>query len=151
MMKHLAVALVAAALAVPGAQALAQSASTVGAKASNGRDTAGGTAGSAAAGGTSASTIGLGANSTGKTGSSSSIAGGGSAAAANGKASSNTRIRENPQMMRAQSKAQAHDGGTWSRSATDTRIKHDGDLSSRTKSMSHVPGGKPAMSTSRVR
>lgn len=153
-MGYLKLALLAGAFALASPVAMAQSgpsASTVGSKVSKGGNTAGGTAGSAAAGGTSASTIGLGANSTGEAGSSSAIGGAGSAAAANGRATSNTKIKENPQMMRAQSKARAADGGTWSRSMTNTKVRHNGDLSSRTKSMAHQPGGKPAMSTSRVR
>ncbi|MCW5737038.1 MAG: hypothetical protein KIS73_23130 [Enhydrobacter sp.] len=143
-------ALFAGAFALASPVAMAQpgpSASTVGSKVSKGGNTTGGTAGSAAAGGTSASTIGLGANANG----SSAIGGAGSAAAANGRATSNTKIKENPQMMRAQSRARASDGGTWSRSMSNTKVRHNGDLSSRTKSMSHQPGGKPAMSTSRVR
>ena len=124
----------------------APSAATIGSKASNADSTVGGTAGSAAAGGTSASTIGLGANSTGPAGTSSTVGGAGSAAAAQGKATSNTKIRENPQMLRSQSKARASDGGTWSKSMTNTKIK-EGELDSRTKSMAHEPGGPPAKST----
>ena len=142
-----------AVIALGTSGALAQvepSAGTVGAKISKGGNVAGGTAGSAAAGGTSASTVGLGANSTGKLGTSSAIGAGGSAAAATGRVRSDTKIRENPQMLRGQAKATAMDGGTWSRSATNTKVQHDGDLTSRTKSMAHVPGGKPAMSTTRI-
>lgn len=128
-----------------------QSAGTVGAKATNGGSSTIGTAGSASAGGTSASTIGLGAHSTGTAGSSSSIAGAGSAAADQGRARSATRIHENPQMLQARSRATAQDGGTWSKSATNTRVKQNGDLSSRTRSMAHEPGSKPAMSKARVR
>jgi hypothetical protein len=145
-MKIFAAAAVASLLAL-SAGAWGQSANTVGSKATNGDGSTIGTAGSAAAGGTSASTIGLGAHS----GSSSSIAGAGSAAAAQGKIRSDTKIRENPQMLQARSKATAQDGGTWSKSATNTRVKHNGDLSSRTRSMSHEPGGKPAMSKTRMR
>ena len=134
-------------LLAASAPAWSQSASTLGSKATNGSDSTIGTAGSAAAGGTSASTIGLGAHSPG----SSAIGSGGSAAAAHGKARSDTKIRQNSQMQQARSKAMAHDGGTWSRSMTNTKVKHSGDLSSRTKSMSHEPGGKPAMSKTRMR
>ncbi len=125
----------------------APSATTVGTKVSRGGYTAGGTAGSAAAGGTSASTIGLGAAS----GTSSAIGGAGSAAAVNGRAISTTRIRENPQMLGAQSRARAWDGGTWSQSMTNSRVRQNGDLSSWTRSMAHEPGSKPAMSRTRVR
>ena len=127
------------------------SASTVGAGAKSDGNSTIGSGGSAAAGGTSASTVGLGANSSGPRGTSSSIGGAGSAAAVDGKATSSTKIRSNPQMLRAQSKAKAQDGGTWSKSMTNTKVKHSGDLSSRTKSMSHQPGGKPAMSKTRMR
>jgi len=151
-MRGLSVTAIVGALALLSSGALAQpTADTVGSKATTGDSSTIGSAGSAAAGGTSASTIGLGANSNGKAGTSSTVAGAGSAAAVNGKATSNTKIRENPQMMRAQSKAKAQDGGTFSHSATNTKVQHDGDLSSRTKSMSHVQGSKPAMSKTRVR
>jgi len=151
-MRCLSIAVIAGALALLSGEALAQpTATTVGSKATNGDSSTIGSGGSAAAGGTSASTTGLGANSTGNAGTSSAVGGAGSAAAVNGKATSNTKIRENPQMLRAQSKAKAQDGGTWSHSATNTKVQHDGDLSSRTKSMSHEPGAKPAMSKTRVR
>ena len=143
--------IVTAGLVVASSAAWGQSANAVGSKARHGGDSTIGTAGSAAAGGTSASTIGLGAHSTGKNGSSSAIAGGGSAAADQGKARSDTKIRQNSQMQQARSKAMAHDRGTWSRSMTNTRVKHGGDLSSRTKSMAHEPGGKPAMSKTKMR
>jgi hypothetical protein len=128
-----------------------QSAGTVGTKASSGGSSTVGTAGSAAAGGTSASTVGLGAHSTGTKGNSSSIASGGSAAADHGRVRSGTRVHENRQMLQARSRATAQDGGTWSKSATNTRVMHNGDLSSRTRSMAHEPGGKPAMSKTRMK
>lgn len=123
------------------------SASTAGSKVSIGGNTVGGTAGSAAAGGTSASTLGLGARS----GSSAVVVGGGSAAAVQGRAISNTRIRENPQMLRAQSRATAMDGGTWSRSMSQTTVGHDNGLRSWTRSMAHEPGSRPVISTTRIR
>src|SRR5262245_17840727 len=151
-MKFLPVALLASACILGSSVVLAQpSADTVGSKASNGANTVGGTAGSAAAGGTSASTLGLGAGSTGPAGSSSAVGGAGSAAAVDGKATSNTKIRENPQMLRAQSRAKAQDGGTWSKSMTNTAVRKDTNVGSSTRSMSHEPGGKPAMSKSRVK
>lgn len=149
-MRSLTCVLLAAASVMAGSGALAQtapSAATVGSKVSRGGYTTGGTAGSAAAGGTTASTIGLGANA----GASSSVGGAGSAAAVNGRAISNTRIRDNPQMLRSQSRARAWDGGTWSQSMTNTRVRHNGELSSWTRSMAHEPGAKPAMSRTRVR
>jgi hypothetical protein len=153
-MRRLQMAVIAGAFALASSGALAQQgpgAHTVGSKATNADSSTMGTAGSAAAGGTSASTIGLGANSTGKAGTSSTVGGAGSAAAVNGKATSNTKIRENPQMLRSQSTAKAQDGGTWSKSASNTKVQHDGDLTSRTRSMAHVQGSKPAMSKTRLR
>lgn len=105
-----------------------------------------GSGGSAAAGGTSASTLGLGATSTGPSGTSSTVGGAGSAAAVDGKATSSNKVVDNPNMLKDQAKAKAQDGGTWSKSKTDTSVK-SGDLSSTTKSMSHEPGGPPVKST----
>jgi hypothetical protein len=34
---------------------------------------------------------------------------------------------------------------------TNTRVRHNGDVSSWTRSMAHEPGSKPAMSRTRVR
>jgi hypothetical protein len=142
----------AGALAFMSSLAWAQtSATTVGAGATSDGSSTIGSGGSAAAGGTSASTLGLGATSKGPQGTSSSIGGAGSAAAVTGRATSSTRIRSNPQMLQAQSRAKAQDGGTWSKSMTQTWVRHDGDLSSRTMSMAHQPGGAPAKSTTRVR
>ena len=128
-------------------QATAPSASTVGAGSSTGSSGTVGTAGSGAAGGTSASTIGLGGTSTGPAGTSSTIGGGGSAAVSDGgKATSSNKIHENPNMLQDQAKAKAQDGGTWSKSMTNTKIKQ-GELDSRTKTMAHEPGGPPVKST----
>jgi hypothetical protein len=105
-----------------------------------------GSGGSAAAGGTSASTIGTGGTSTGPSGTSSTIGGGASAATTEGKATTSNKINENPNMLKDQARAKAQDGGTFSHSTTDTKLK-DGELTSRTKSMAHEPGGPPAKST----
>jgi hypothetical protein len=107
----------------------------------------GGTGGSAAAGGTSASTLGTGGTSTsGQTGSS--IAAGGSAASANGKAQSGTSMNKgNGPVLNSNARAQAHEGGTFSRSHTRTKVKAGEEVGSTTKTMSHVPGSKPTMST----
>src|SRR5437868_7384950 len=140
---------IAAALTLVAAAPLAygQSASSVGAGSSTGSSGTVGTAGSGAAGGTSASTLGLGGTSTGSAGTSSTIGGGGSAAVSDGgKATTSNKINENPNKLQDQAKARAQDGGTWSKSMTNTRIK-DGELDSRTKSMAHEPGGPPAKST----
>jgi len=123
------------------------SASTIGAGSASGGSGTVGTAGSGAAGGTSASTIGLGGSSTGAAGTSATIGGAGSAATSDGgKATTSNKVNENPNMLKDQAKAKAQDGGTWSKSMTNTKIK-DGELDSRTKTMAHQPGGPPAKST----
>jgi len=126
------------------------SASTAGSGAASGSSGTIGSAGSGAAGGTSASTIGTGGTSTGPAGTSSSIGGAGTAAAPGGKVSSSNRVNGNSQMLQDQAKAKAQDGGTWSKSMTKTKVK-GGELTSRTKSMAHEPGGAPAKSTTRER
>lgn len=132
----LAAALAAPALVLGSASAMAQGSATVG------------SGGSASAGDTAASTLGTAGASTDADGNSSrSLAVGGSAASADGKAKSDTKIIENRNMLKGQSKAMAHDGGTFSRSKTKTRVKN-GQLSSDTRTMSHVPGQKPVKSTS---
>jgi hypothetical protein len=105
-----------------------------------------GSGGSAAAGGTSASTLGTAGACQTDDGTTASIGSGGSAATADGEAKSQTKVNENPNQLRAQSKAQAMDQGTFSKSQTKTRIKGD-ELQSTTRSMSHVPGEKPVKST----
>ena len=133
-------AVAAAALLVPGV-ALAQPAPAAG-------SASGGTAGSAAAGGTSASTIGLGSTSTGENGTSSSLGTGGSAAAVGGgHVGAKSKVNGNRNGLNGHSKARAQNGGTWSDSKTHIKV-HKGEVRSRTKSMSHVPGQKPTKSTS---
>jgi hypothetical protein len=136
-MRHIStVALLASGLlAVSMAGAQAQGSGTVG------------SGGSAAAGTTSASTLGLGATSTGTDGTSSAIGTGGSAASAGGKADSRSRVHGNDNHLMGNSKAMAHDGGTFSKSQTKTRVDPGESLSSRTKTMSHEPGSKPVKST----
>jgi len=109
----------------------------------------GGTGGSAAAGGTSATTLGTGGTSTSATGrTGSSIAAGGSAAAAHGKAQTGTSMNKgNGPVLNSNARAQAHEGGTFSRSHTRTKVKSGEEVGSTTKTMSHVPGSKPTMST----
>jgi hypothetical protein len=89
-----------------------------------------GTGGSAAAGGTSASSLGTAGACGTDGGTTASIGSGGSAAAAEGKAQSRTKVSGNPNQLKAQSKAQAVDQGTFSKSKTKTRVK-DGELRSR--------------------
>jgi hypothetical protein len=60
---------------------------------------------------------------------------------------SRTKINDNPNGLQGQSKAMAHDGGTFSKSKTKTKVKAGEELSTRTKSMAHVPGSKPVKST----
>jgi hypothetical protein len=150
MKKIIPLALAAIVVAAPhtfAQQPTSPSATTIGAGSSTGSSATVGTGGSAAAGGTSATTLGLGGTSTGAAGTSSSIGGAGSAATSDGgKATTSNKVRENDNMLRDQAKAKAQDGGTWSKSTTNTRIK-DGELDSRTKSMAHQPGGPPVKST----
>jgi hypothetical protein len=112
----------------------------------------GGTAGSAAVGGTSASTVGTGGTSTSPTGTGSSIAAGGSAATVDGKAQSGTHVNQgNGPVLNSNTRAQAHDGGTFSRSQTRTKVKAGEDVQSTTRTMSHEPGSKPVKSTTSIR
>ncbi|MFC6790958.1 hypothetical protein ACFQE0_15860 [Methylobacterium komagatae] len=106
----------------------------------------GGSAGSAAVGGTSASTVGTGGTSTGANGSTgSSLATGGSAAG--GKTMDRSHVNGTGNGgLNGQAKAMAHDGGTFSKSHTQTKVR-DGEVESRTKTMSHEPGSKPVKST----
>ncbi|MFC7399995.1 hypothetical protein ACFQU1_22600 [Chelatococcus sp. GCM10030263] len=109
-----------------------------------------GSGGSSAAGGTSATTLGTGGSSVGADGSvGSSIGSGGSAAAVDGKAQSRTKLHANPNNLMGQSKAQAHDGGTFSKSQTKTQVKPGDELRTRTKTMAHEPRSKPVKSTTR--
>ena len=111
----------------------------------------GGTGGSAAVGGTSASTVGTGGTSTSPTGTGSSIAAGGSAAAVDGKAQSGTHVNQgNGPVLNSNTRAQAHDGGTFSRSHTRTKVKAGEDVQSTTRTMSHEPGSKPMKSTTSI-
>jgi hypothetical protein len=65
--------------------------------------------------------------------------------AAGGRASSQSKV--NPNATNGHAKAMANEGGgVWSKSMTHTK-DHKGQLSSRTKSMSHEPGGPPVKST----
>jgi hypothetical protein len=107
-----------------------------------------GSGGSAATGGTSASSLGLGAESTAPGQSSSALATGGSAASANdGHMMSRSGMHGNGNALNGQSMDQAHQrGSVWSKSHTVTHL-HNGDLTSRTKSMAHEPGGPPVKST----
>src|SRR3982750_4372621 len=111
----------------------------------------GGTGGSAAVGGTSASTVGTGGTSTSPTGTGSSIAAGGSAAAANGKAQSGTKVNHgNGPVLNSNTRAQAHEGGTFSRSQTRTKVKAGDEVQSTTRTMSHQPGSAPVKSKSSI-
>jgi len=111
----------------------------------------GGTGGSAAVGGTSASSVGTGGTSTSPTGTGSSIAAGSSAAAVDGKAQSGTHVNQgNGPVLNSNTRAQAHDGGTFSRSQTRTKVKAGEDVQSTTRTMSHEPGSKPVKSTTSI-
>jgi hypothetical protein len=111
----------------------------------------GGTAGSAAVGGTSASTVGTGGTSTSPTGTGSSIAGGGSAASAGGKAQARSHVNQgNGPVLNSNARAQAHDGGTFSRSQTRTKVKAGEEVRSTTRTMSHEPGSAPVKSKTSI-
>jgi hypothetical protein len=111
----------------------------------------GGTGGSAAVGGTSASSVGTGGTSTSPTGTGSSIAAGSSGAAVDGKAQSGTHVNQgNGPVLNSNTRAQAHDGGTFSRSQTRTKVKAGEDVQSTTRTMSHEPGSKPVKSTTSI-
>ena len=60
-----------------------------------------------------------------------------------------SHVSGNADNLHGMSKAQAQDGGTWSHSMTQVR-DHKGDVTSRTRSMSHEPGGPPSKSTSTI-
>jgi hypothetical protein len=65
-----------------------------------------------------------------------------------GRADSRSKVHDNANNLMGQSKAMANEGGgDWSKSQTKTQVKPGDDLSTRTKSMSHEPGGPPVKST----
>ena len=106
----------------------------------------GGTGGSAAVGGTSASSLGVGAAS----GGSSSVGVGASGAGGTHQnVNSNVSNGGNSGNLNAHAKGQAHDGGTFSKSMTHTKV-HKGEVQSRTKTMAHEPGSKPVKSTTGI-
>ena len=133
--------------------ALAQSASTVGSGGASvgagGSAATGGTAGSGAAGGTSASTLGTGGTSASPTGTTSSTIGTGGTAAGGTRDMSKSKVNGNANNLHGHSMARAQDGGTWSRSMTQTKV-HRGDVRSRTRTMAHQPGGPPVKSTTGI-
>jgi hypothetical protein len=100
----------------------------------------GGSAGTATIDGQSATTLGVGANS----GSSSALGVGGSAASVGGRAQTNAHV--NPNATNGVAHAQAMDQGTFAKSMTLTR-NHKGQVTSRTRTMTHRPGSKPTITT----
>jgi hypothetical protein len=132
---------------------LAQSASTVGSGGAStgaaGSAATGSTAGTAAVGGTSASSLGTGGTSSSPSGTTSSTIGSAGTAAGGTKNTSRTKINGNDNNLHGMSNARAQDGGTWSRSRTQTKV-HKGVVSSRTRTMAHQPGGAPVKSTSTI-
>ncbi len=107
----------------------------------------GGSGGSAAAGGTSASTLGVGGTSTSPTQSSSSLGVGGSAASANGGHVMSRSAVHGNNNLNGQAMAQAHEGGTFSKSHTHCKAGSSEGVNCRTKTMAHTPGSRPTMST----
>ncbi|MBV9548318.1 MAG: hypothetical protein JO256_01435 [Alphaproteobacteria bacterium] len=104
-------------------------------------NTTGGSGGTASSNGTSASTLGVGARST--SGNQTSTALGMGAAAAGGSHQQARAAVHGNNNLNGQAMAQAHDGGTFSKSHT---VCHNTDC--RIKTMAHVPGEKPVKSTS---
>lgn len=98
---------------------------------------------------TSATTLGTGAACQTGEGTSKMIGSGGSAAAIGGKTDSDTKLLENPNKLKAMSRAKAQDGGEWSKSKTKTTVNDD-SLASTTRTISHVPGAAPVKSTTDV-
>ena len=93
----------------------------------------------------SASTLGAGGSSS--TPSSSSAVGGTGGSAAGGTSDrSMSKVHGNGNNLHGMSKERAQNKGTWSDSKTHTKI-HKGEVTSRTKSMAHEPGGPPVKST----
>ena len=72
-----------------------------------------------------------------------SIASGGSAAAVEGTADTRLKLKENPNRLRADSRAIAQDGGTFARWRKKTKVKDD-ELTSTT---TDEPGGPPIKQT----
>lgn len=107
----------------------------------------GGSAGSAAAGGTSASTLGAGGTSTSPSQSSTTLGVGGSAASAQGGHVMSRSAVHGNQTLNGQAMAQAHQGGTFSKSHTHCKAGSTAGVDCRTKTMAHVPGSKPVKST----
>ena len=122
---------------------------STGAFAQSGSSAVAGTAGSAAAGDTSASTAGIGATSKGPSGTSSSLATGGSAAGPKTMDRSHVNATGN-NGLHGDTKAMAHDGGTFSMSQTQTRVVNGTRVDSGTRTLSHVQGQQAVRSTTRA-
>jgi hypothetical protein len=54
-------------------------------------------------------------------------------------------------VLNANTRAQAHEGGTFSRSHTRTKVKAGQEVQSTTRTMSHEPGSAPIKSTTSIR
>ena len=101
------------------------------------------------AGPSSASSTALGATagpSKGPVGSASGGSGGSAAADQGGHVMSRSAVHGNNN-LNGQAMAQAHEGGTFSKSHTHCKAGSSAGVACRTKSMAHVPGSKPTMST----
>jgi hypothetical protein len=82
-------------------------------------------------------------------GTTSSTIGAAGSAAGGTKNTSDVKLHENKNNLNGMSRARAQDGGTWSRSRTQTKV-HKGEVTSRTRAMAHEPGGAPVKSTSTI-
>jgi len=127
----------------------AQNSSTVGTGSASESSGTVGSAGSGSAGDTSASTVGTAGTSSDEDGASASSLGSAGSAAGGDKNTSRTNIHGNENNLHGKSQAKAMDqGGTWSKSKTQMKVKQGEELSTRTKTMSHEAGGPPSKSTS---
>ncbi|MBV9043689.1 MAG: hypothetical protein JO348_05275 [Alphaproteobacteria bacterium] len=100
-----------------------------------------GSGGTAAVNGTSASTLGVAATS-----GSNSAMGVGASAAGGTNNHTGAAVHGN-NVLNGQARAMANDHGTFSHSHTHCQAKPNQDPTCRTKTMSHVPGSRPTMST----
>lgn len=150
-MGHRTITCLLTAIAVCGGASLAtaQNSNTVGTGSASDSNGTVGSAGSGSAGDTSASTVGTAGTSTGEDGETASTLGSAGSAAGGDKNTSRTNIHGNENNLHGKSQAKAMDqGGTWSKSKTQTKAKQGEELSTRTKTMSHEAGGPPSKSTS---
>jgi len=109
----------------------------------------GGSGGTAVVDGNSATTLGVGGTSATNNGGSSALGMGASGASVNDDANVHTRAAvHGNHNLNGQAMTNVNDKGTFARSHTHCKDKMGQSVNCRTKTMSHVPGQKPTMSTS---